>query len=71
MALLLSLSPMLAAQPAAEDVACTMQYDPVCGVSSEGVEKTYPNGCAACSDRAVASYRAGACSDGGAAEQTP
>lgn len=40
---------------------CTMQYDPVCGVSESGDSKTYSNACAACSNRAVLGYNEGAC----------
>ena len=41
--------------------ACTMHYDPVCGILRSGAEKTYSNGCAACSDHEVSGYRAGSC----------
>lgn len=40
---------------------CTMDYTPVCGRRGDGTEKTYSNGCSACSDKAVVSYRPGAC----------
>ena len=50
--------------------ACTMQYDPVCGDLTDGTSNTYSNACAACSDRNVMRYRAGACSNVGNDEQT-
>jgi len=40
---------------------CTMDYNPVCGVLSDGGVKTYSNGCSACSDQNVTGYRMGAC----------
>ena len=42
---------------------CTMDYTPVCGQLRDGTEKTYSNGCSACSDIAVESYRPGACEE--------
>lgn len=52
---------------------CTREYMPVCGVKEPSVtckegqceEKsvTYPNGCAACADVSVSSYKKGACED--------
>jgi hypothetical protein len=46
--------------------ACTMEYDPVCGVQQAGNTKTYSTGCTACSDPAVIGYGRGGCigSDG-------
>ena len=43
--------------------ACTMQYDPVCGETTDGRSKIYSNACVACSDRNVTGYRAGVCSN--------
>jgi hypothetical protein len=40
---------------------CTQDYRPVCATLRGGGFKTYSNGCNACSDPAVASYREGAC----------
>ena len=40
---------------------CTMDYRPVCGLREDGSEKTYSNGCAACSDPQVQSWRPGSC----------
>ena len=40
---------------------CTMEYLPVCGISSDGSEKTYASGCTACSHPEVIGYRKGAC----------
>ncbi|MAZ89784.1 MAG: hypothetical protein CL693_19280 [Cellvibrionaceae bacterium] len=40
---------------------CTMDYRPVCGMSAEGQQKTYSNGCGACSNALVDSWREGAC----------
>lgn len=40
---------------------CTMNYLPVCGISSDETVKTYANGCTACSNQHVLGYREGAC----------
>lgn len=40
---------------------CTMDYNPVCGLSGSKKEKTYSNACTACSDTDVASYKIGEC----------
>ncbi len=40
---------------------CTMQYDPVCGLTSDSQHKTYSNACSACSDANVSGYSPGAC----------
>jgi len=40
---------------------CTMIYDPVCGVSNSGVQKTYASACTACSDENVLAYEKGEC----------
>jgi hypothetical protein len=40
---------------------CTMQYDPVCGLTSNNQYKTYSNACAACSDTDVSGHNPGAC----------
>src|SRR5210317_1480395 len=40
---------------------CSQDYRPVCAVTQNGSFKTYANGCSACSDPEVNSYRDGAC----------
>jgi len=40
---------------------CTQDYRPVCARLQDGRSKTYSNGCSACSDPAVSSYRQGPC----------
>lgn len=51
---------------------CTMDYTPVCATRDTGIRcvttpcpttenKTYSNGCTACSDKSVISYQAGSC----------
>ncbi len=40
---------------------CTLNYLPVCATTKNEKEKTYANGCTACSDKTVVSYREGAC----------
>lgn len=40
---------------------CTMEYVPVCATLATGGEKTYANGCAACSDAGVDGWVNGAC----------
>ncbi|MFO7606249.1 MAG: hypothetical protein R6W72_08120 [Desulfurivibrionaceae bacterium] len=51
---------------------CTMEYDPVCATRDTGEkclntpcdnteEATYSNGCVACADQRVFSYRPGSC----------
>lgn len=40
---------------------CTQQYDPVCGTLDEGGQKTYSNGCSACSDQNVVGWVPGEC----------
>ena len=40
---------------------CSQDYRPVCAVMQGGSFKTYSNGCSACSDPEVNSYREGAC----------
>ena len=40
---------------------CTMDYRPVCAKKSDGTQKTYANGCGACSDPEVLEYLAGEC----------
>ena len=42
-------------------MVCTMEYRPVCAALVAGGEKTYPSGCNACADVAVASYIPEAC----------
>ena len=41
--------------------ACTMEYLPVCAMLASGGEKTFSNGCAACSDAGIESWIDGAC----------
>ena len=40
---------------------CTMDYQPVCGVESDGSYKVYSNGCSACSNPKVIGYNEGEC----------
>jgi len=40
---------------------CTMEYLPVCGLSSDEFDKTYASACTACSNPQVNGYRKGAC----------
>ena len=40
---------------------CTQDYRPVCAELRSSVQKTYSNGCAACSDADVVSHVEGAC----------
>ncbi len=40
---------------------CTMQYDPVCGLTANNQYKTYSNACSACSDASVTGHSPGAC----------
>ena len=42
---------------------CTMDYRPVCGLSKDETEKTYSNGCSACSNPEVIAYIPGACAE--------
>lgn len=42
-------------------VPCTLEYDPVCGLSNDGSSRSYANDCAACSDSKVNGYWAGEC----------
>ncbi|MGI9536544.1 MAG: kazal domain protein [Desulfocapsaceae bacterium] len=42
-------------------VACTLEYDPVCGFQPDGSSLTYSNGCSACADLKVVSYLKGSC----------
>ena len=42
---------------------CTMDYRPVCGERNDGNQKTYSNGCNACSDHKVIGYKEGACKE--------
>lgn len=41
--------------------ACTMEYKPVCAQMTDGSYKTYSNGCTACSDKKIVTYRDGGC----------
>jgi len=40
---------------------CTMQFDPVCGLTVNNQYKTYSNACSACSDASVPGHSPGAC----------
>lgn len=40
---------------------CTMNYDPVCGKLRDGSQKTFSNGCGACSDANVVGHDPGEC----------
>ena len=40
---------------------CTMQYDPVCGLTANSQYQTYSNACSACSDASVSGHSPGAC----------
>jgi hypothetical protein len=40
---------------------CTMEYNPVCAVVSDGTSKQYSSPCNACADDAAKSYLPGAC----------
>ncbi len=40
---------------------CTMQFDPVCGLTDSNQYKTYSNACSACSDASVSGHSPGAC----------
>ena len=40
---------------------CTMEYNPVCVVLSDGSSKLYSSPCNACADDAVKNYLPGAC----------
>ncbi len=40
---------------------CTMQYDPVCGLTGNNQYKTFSNACSACSDASVSGHSPGAC----------
>ena len=42
-------------------IACTREYNPVCGLQSNGTSRTYTNGCSACADSRVVSYLMGTC----------
>jgi hypothetical protein len=55
-----SQSVMIACQEPRPQV-CTMQYDPVCGTTSNKKYSTYANACSACSDASVSGHSPGAC----------
>ena len=42
-------------------VPCTLDYNPVCGIQTDGTSRTYSNGCSACADLKVVSYMMGSC----------
>ncbi len=44
-------------------MVCTMEYRPVCAALVAGAERTYPSGCNACADIAVASWADGPCEE--------
>lgn len=49
--------------------ACTMDYNPVCGVTGKETE-TFANGCTACSEGKVKGYYLGACPNPAAEAET-
>lgn len=40
---------------------CTMEYDPVCVITTSGLRRTYPSPCNACADVAVEGHKPNAC----------
>ena len=46
----------------APPVACTLDYNPVCGQQVDGTSKSYANSCNACADPKVVGYLKGSCS---------
>ncbi len=40
---------------------CIQVYDPACGRKADGSTQQYPNGCEACRDAQVVSFRPGTC----------
>ena len=53
--------PVLVACEEPRPQLCTMQYDPVCGLTADSQSKTYSNACSACSDTSVSAHTPGAC----------
>ncbi len=53
--------PVLVACEEPRPQLCTMQYDPVCGLTADNQYKTYSNACSACSDASVSGHSPGAC----------
>jgi len=53
--------PVLVACEEPRPQLCTMQYDPVCGLTADNQYKTYSNACSACSDASVSAHTPGAC----------
>jgi len=53
--------PVLVACEEPRPQLCTMQYDPVCGLTADSQYKTYSNACSACSDASVSGHTPGAC----------
>ena len=47
---------------ASPPVACTQEYNPVCGQQADGTSKFYANSCNACADPKVVGYLKGSCS---------
>jgi hypothetical protein len=56
-----SSQPVLVACVEPRPQLCTMQYDPVCGLTASNQYKTYSNACSACSDASVSGHNPGAC----------
>ncbi len=56
-----SSQPVLVACEEPRPQLCTMQYDPVCGLTANNQYKTYSNACSACSDASVSGHSPGAC----------
>ncbi len=53
--------PVLATCEEPRPQLCTMQFDPVCGLTADNQYKTYSNACSACSDASVSGHNPGAC----------
>ena len=53
--------PVLVACEEPRPQLCTMQFDPVCGLTADNQYKTYSNACSACSDASVSGHSPGAC----------
>ena len=57
----ISSRPVLVACEEPRPQLCTMQFDPVCGLTGHNQYKTYSNACSACSDASVPGHSPGAC----------
>lgn len=47
-----------------ENEACTLQYEPVCGITPEGSFLQFGNGCIACASNEIIGYNEGTCGNG-------